>query len=200
MGKNYCLYIHENKTNGKKYIGITNDTSKRWCGKGQNYDRCPRFWAAIQKYGWDGFSHTVVLTGLSLSEANELEIAYIKKYRTCEREFGYNIATGGSNAPTMLGKHHSAETRRKMHDAAVGRVISDSQRERHAKWMSENFCGSRNPMSRAVRCITTGEVFESMRIAAQAKGVLQSKISMCCNGKASHVHGLRWEYADKAVI
>ena len=54
--------------------------------------------------------------------------------------------------------------------------------------------GTRNGKSRAVCCITTGEIFESQRIAAEAKGVLQSKISKCCNGKATHTHGLKWEY------
>ena len=96
----------------------------------------------------------------------------------------------------MLGKHHSEETRQKMRKAAIGRVISDEQKQSHSKWMSENFRGERNPKSRAVRCLNTGEVFESQNIAAKAKGVLQSKIWKCCNGEASHTHGLRWEYAD----
>lgn len=196
MAGRYVLYEHRNKINGKRYIGITNNTTKRWCSNGKRYEKCPHFWAAIQKYGWDNFEHNVLIYDLTLEEASRLEIYYIAKYRTREKAFGYNVMEGGQTPPTMLGKHHSAETRQKMREAALGRTISDEQRQSHSKWMRENFCGSRNPNSTAVRCINTGEIFESQRIAAKAKGVLQSKIWKCCNGEASHTHGLRWEYVD----
>ena len=196
----YVVYVHQNKINGKRYIGITNNISKRWYGKGKKYANCPCFNSAIQKYGWDNFYHVVIVSGLTLEEANVLEQFYIQKYRTCEKDFGYNIQRGGHCVPTMLGKHHSEETRQKMRVSAIGREISDKQRLMHSKWMSENFTGKRNPKSRAVRCLDTGEVFESQNIAAKAKGVLQSKIWKCCNGEASHTHGLRWEYADTAEV
>lgn len=134
---------------------------------------------------------------MSLEEANENERLLIEMFRTRNKRFGYNLAEGGGISRGMLGKHHSMETRRKMREAALGRIISEEQRKAHSKWLSENFVGKRNPKSRAVRCINTGEVFESQRIAAKEKGVLQAKISACCNGKASHTHGLRWEFADE---
>ena len=196
----YVVYVHQNKINGKRYVGITNNTSKRWYGKGKHYDRCPYFYSAIQKYGWDNFTHEVIVRGLTLAEASEMEQYYIAKYKTCDKEYGYNFTRGGQNAPTMLGKHHSEETRQKMRESALGRKISDEQRQKHSIWMSENFVGKRNPKSRAVRCLNTGEVFESQSIAAKAKGVLQSKIWKCCNGEASHTHGLRWEYADTMEV
>lgn len=196
MAGKYVLYEHRNKINGKRYIGITNNITKRWCGKGKHYDGCPYFWAAIQKYGWDNFEHKVLIYDLTREEASGLEKHFIERFKTRDKAFGYNLAEGGTDAPTMLGKHHSKETREKMRSSALGRTISEDQKRSHSKWMSENFVGKRNPKSRAVRCINTGEVFESQNIAARAKGVLQSKIWKCCNGEASHTHGLRWEYAD----
>ena len=196
----YVVYVHQNKTNGKRYIGITNNVSKRWYGKGKKYANCPRFNSAIKKYGWDNFYHVVIVSNLTLEEANVLEQFYIYKYRTCEKDFGYNIQKGGNFVPTMLGKHHSEETRKKISESARGRTISDEQKRAHSKLMKENFCGSRNPKSRAVRCLNTGEVFESQNIAAKEKGVLQSKIWKCCNGEASHTHGLRWEYVDTMEV
>ena len=197
MAGKYILYEHRNKINGKRYIGITNNKTKRWYGKGKHCDGCPYFFAAIQKYGWDNFEHNVLIYDLTREEASRLEKHYIEIFKTCDKAFGYNLAEGGVNAPTMLGKHHSEETRQKMREKALGRTIPDEQRQSHSKWMSENFIGNRNPKSRAVRCINTGEVFETQRMAAQEKGVLQSKISLCCQGKRSHTHGLMWEYADK---
>ena len=200
MAGKYILYEHRNRANGKRYIGITNNKTKRWYGKGKHYDKCPYFWAAIQKYGWDNFEHNVILSGLTREEANGLEKLFIEMFRTREKAFGYNVAEGGGVSLSMLGKHHSKETREKMRNSALGRTISEEQKQSHSKWMSENFVGKRNPKSRAVRCINTGEVFESQNIAAKAKGVLQSKIWKCCNGEASHTHGLRWEYADATEV
>jgi group I intron endonuclease len=200
MAGNYILYEHRNKINGKRYIGITNNKTKRWYGKGKHYDGCPYFWAAIQKYGWDSFEHKVLIYDLTREEASRLEKHYIKMLKTCDKSFGYNLAEGGVNAPTMLGKHHSEETKRKMREAQLGRTISEERKKRQSEAMTGLMVGSRNHKSRAVRCINTGEVFESMRIAAQTKGVLQPKIWKCCNGEASHTHGLRWEYADATEV
>lgn len=200
MAGKYILYEHRNKINGKRYIGITNNKTKRWYGKGKHYAGCPYFYAAIQKYGWDNFEHNILIYDLTREEASRLEKHYIETFKTREKAFGYNLAEGGVNAPTMLGKHHSEETRKRMSEAALGRVISEEQRRKHSKWMSENMVGKRNSKSRAVRCLNTGEVFESQRIAAQTMGVLQPKIWKCFNGEASHTHGLRWEYADTTEV
>lgn len=196
MAGNYILYEHRNKINGKRYIGITNNKTKRWYGKGKHYDGCPYFFAAIQKYGWDSFEHNVLIYDLTREEASRLEKHFIKTLKTCDKAFGYNLAEGGVNAPTMLGKHHSKETKRKMSEAQRGKKQTEEQKRRHSEYMTGLMVGKRNHKSRAVKCINTGEVFESMRIAAQAKGVLQPKIWKCCNGEASHTHGLRWEYAE----
>lgn len=196
MAGNYILYEHRNKINGKRYIGITNNKTKRWYGKGKHYDGCPYFFAAIQKYGWDNFEHNVLIYDLTREEASRLEKHFIKTLKTCDKAFGYNLAEGGVNAPTMLGKHHSKETKRKMSEAQRGKKQTEEQKRRHSEYMTGLIVGKRNHKSRAVKCINTGEVFESMRIAAQAKGVLQPKIWKCCNGEASHTHGLRWEYEE----
>ena len=194
MAGPYVLYEHKNKINGKRYIGVTNNTTKRWYGQGKHYDGCPAFWAALQKYGWDNFSHTVLVRNLSRDEASDLEALYIAKYKTTDKRYGYNIALGGVNAPTMTGKHHSEMTRQKIREGNLGKKHSEEQNRRHSEHMKGLMVGSRNHKSRAVRCINTGEEFESQAIAAKAKGVLQSKIWKCCNGQASHTHGLKWEY------
>lgn len=194
MAGKYVLYEHRNKLNGKRYIGVTNNITKRWCGKGKHYDGCPYFWAAIQKYGWDNFEHKVLIYDLTREEASRLEKHFIERFRTRDKAFGYNLAEGGVDAPTMLGKHHSNETKAKLRKAALGRVISDEQRKKHSEHMKGLMVGSKNWMSKPVRCINTGEVFESQRIAAKAKNISQSKICLCCQGKRSHTHVLMWEY------
>ncbi len=190
----YVVYVHMNKINGKKYVGITNNPARRWSGNGKNYEQCPRFRDAIAKYGWDNFTHEFLEEGLTIDEANQLEREYIAKYKTQDGRYGYNISPGGQYVPSMLGKHHSEETKQKMRLAALGHPVSDEQKQKISEALIGKMRGKRNGKSRPVRCITTGEVFESQGIAAEAKGVPQSKICLCCQGKRAHTHGLKWEY------
>lgn len=69
---------------------------------GWGYKRNKHFFAAIQKYGWDGFYHIKVRTGLSKDEANELERRWIYLFRADNHIYGYNHTKGGEGMD--LGK------------------------------------------------------------------------------------------------
>ena len=94
--KRYMVYCHTNKVNGKKYIGLTSQRllSQRSKG-GKAYKGCRYFWNAIQKYGWDSFSHDVLESGLTRAQAKEREQYYIALYDTQNPDNGYNIDNGG---------------------------------------------------------------------------------------------------------
>ena len=98
MNKNYKIYMHKNKVNGKVYIGQTYTTLQARFGKnGIRYMGCPVFWNAIQKYGWDNFEHIILKDNiLNSEEANELEKYYISLYNSTNSNNGYNIQLGGS--------------------------------------------------------------------------------------------------------
>lgn len=100
--KTYLIYKHTNKINGKCYIGQTcQNPEKRWCKHGSGYKKKQKkFWNAIEKYGWDNFTHDILYTGLTLEEANKLERELIKKYNSIAN--GYNISEGGSNNPRHI--------------------------------------------------------------------------------------------------
>lgn len=102
VGTGYTVYAHTNKTNFKTYFGQTKceDLTKRWAG-GNGYKGCPHFYAAIKKYGWDGFTHEIIQTGLTKEQADEIERENIWFFRTNEPEFGYNIQSGGRSAGGM---------------------------------------------------------------------------------------------------
>ena len=93
---NYCVYMHTNKVNGKKYIGITRQNPKiRWAN-GQGYKTQP-FYRAIEKYGWDSFKHDILYKELDYKSACEYEINLIKKYNTTDSKYGYNVSDGGED-------------------------------------------------------------------------------------------------------
>lgn len=138
MQDNYCVYMHVNKINQKKYIGLTSQApSKRWGknGSGYRYNKQPAFNRAIEKYGWDNFEHIVLFEGLSKEDACEKEIEYIEKYKTQEPEFGYNIQAGGELG--NLGIKFSDEAKKKISDAHKGKKLS----EEHKKKISESCKG-----------------------------------------------------------
>ena len=92
-GNIYCLYRHTSPS-GKAYIGITNDYTRR-CDEHQRADgSSPKFHRAIRKYGWDNFTHEILATGMTESEAGELEVACITKWNTWHG--GYNSHPGGA--------------------------------------------------------------------------------------------------------
>lgn len=136
---NWCVYMHENRVNGKKYIGITSQKpTNRW-RNGAGYDKQPRFFAAIQKYGWDAFRHEILFTGLAIEEAERIEVELIAKYETLDEEKGYNLSPGGvvfiptdetkkKQSEARKGWVPSEDTRRKMSEAKRGKPLSKEHR------------------------------------------------------------------------
>ena len=111
------------KTNGKKYFGITSQKPKDRWDKGKGYKKNQYFWRAINKYGWfDGFDHEIITNCLTEPEASEMEIKLIAQYDTTNPQNGYNINPGGQ------GGKHSEESKKRM-------------RENHA-----DFSGEKHPL------------------------------------------------------
>lgn len=93
----YCVYVHINKVNNKKYVGITmQKPEKRWGKNGYCYRDSPVFYGAIQMYGWNNFEHKILESGLSYSEAELKERMYINQFDSTSRDCGYNILAGGN--------------------------------------------------------------------------------------------------------
>lgn len=97
--KNYSVYIHTNKTNGKKYVGQSSNVIERWRCGGKNYFNSVKFFNAIKKYGWDNFTHEVLYDNLDKETANKIERELIKKYDSINS--GYNIQEGGAISLTQ---------------------------------------------------------------------------------------------------
>lgn len=93
--KKYYVYKHTTP-NEKVYIGITcKNPSYRWNG-GNGY-KGQAFYNAILKYGWLNIRHEILFDNLTKEEAEQKEIELIAEYRSNDRQYGYNISSGGEN-------------------------------------------------------------------------------------------------------
>lgn len=103
--QNYFVYMHINKINGKKYIGITCQKPEyRWGKKGNKYKNNIHFYAAIQKYGWDNFEHIIYQSRLTKGQACGLEQQLILLFETNNPDKGYNFSGGGESGGYIDGR------------------------------------------------------------------------------------------------
>jgi group I intron endonuclease len=108
------VYLIENNTNGKKYVGITTRGAsfrfKTHCKSAENGSTF-RIHAAIRKYGPDNFTVTVLEHAEKRSELYSLERKWISHYDSMNYSLGYNMTSGGDGA---AGRDVSEESRMKM--------------------------------------------------------------------------------------
>lgn len=90
------LYMITNNINNKKYIGITNNPSKRWANHKCGNSPTMAIAQAIKKYGKENFTFEILKSNIPIDEIDKYEQIYIKKYHTHVSENrGYNISHGG---------------------------------------------------------------------------------------------------------
>ena len=125
---NYKIYAHINKMNGKVYIGQTcmKNPNYRW-RSGKGYSETSHFGKAIKKYGWDNFEHIIIFDHLSLEIANIIEEELIKKFKTQDPLFGYNVMFGGNN------KKHTDKTKEKLRKISTGKKYTTERKEKMSK-------------------------------------------------------------------
>ena len=169
--KCYKIYVHINKTNGKKYIGQTKQSLDQRFRCGEGYKKSPKFYGAIKKYGWDGFEHILLFDGLTLKEANKKEEELIKKYDTTNDSNGYNIACGGDN-------HAQNE------EAIYKMKLAKNKNKDNYDFYKEVFQYDKDG------CFIAK--FESLREAERETGISRRNISACCKGTAKSAGGFLW--------
>lgn len=180
--KSFIVYKHQNLINNKVYIGITSkkNPETRWRNNGQGYKKQPLFYNAIQKYGWENFSHEIVSSGLTEMEAKKLEEKLIHEYNSTNKENGYNILDSsinqfvsiqerngmfniGNNHP-LYGKHRTPEEKEKISKNHAN--VSGKNNPMYGKYGSDNpnFGRRNNP-----------ETLKKMSISAKARWARQKQ-------------------------
>lgn len=193
----------------------------RW-QSGHGYKGNSYFTRAINKYGWENFSHEILFDNLTEEEAKQKEISLIAKHKSNQREYGFNISSGGeSKAGTTISERQKEIIRA----ANIGKIVSEETREKlrkaskrtwanpsHAEHMREINLGENNPQfgkkrtdeekimrgaKGVIQISIDGEVvaeFISLHEASEKTGVYRDGISKCCRGLLKQSGGFHWRY------
>jgi group I intron endonuclease len=170
---------------------------------------------AIKKYGWENIEHKILFEGLPEDDACAIEIATIKQYKSDNKNFGYNIESGGQCSQLSqetkdklrqahLGKKATEDTRRKQHNARMQFLKNNPE---YYGVLNENMQNAidkaaelkRKPVVQYDLDGNVLAVWKSTREAERALGVQHSHIAKCCNKvpKYNTAGGYRWEYAPE---
>lgn len=211
---NYTVYIHRNLINNKVYIGLTRcSTSRRW-KNGEGYKKQPHFYSAIKKYGWDNFEHLIIQEYLTREEASKMQQKLILKYDALNPDKGYNKREGGIENYQLTEEQRKARgwakglhftEQHKMHigQSLKGRQFSQESRLKmsEAKKKVHQYEGKNNPKATKVQCVETGQIFDTIKEAAQWCGLSNySSISKVCRGKQKTAGKYHWIYYNKEEL
>lgn len=229
MDNNYTLYMHKNKENGKVYIGITcRNPEERWAN-GNGYYRNNHFYNSIKKYGWDNFEHIIIASGLTQEKAEQMEIEYIAKYDSTNRNKGYNISLGGNSVgrfsnetkekirQSHLGMKHKPETITKLKLVKQGKnnpMYGKKLSKEHVELLRSLNIGRKKSEYEILRIkeAKSFRVFQysldgkflnsyySTREAERITGVQHDSISSCCNLKHPSSGGYIWKYEKDGFV
>ena len=201
------IYTFKNKVNDKVYVGQTCRTFKERMGEHLRHKNTT-LGKALAKYGIDNFEYKIIDEAETIEELNEKEIFWIEKLNSIT-PYGYNLCKGGNNTlgynhkeeskekmrlskkgtfkgedNPFFGKKHTHETRQKMRDAWT------EERKEQLRLSAE----TRKYRTVKVRNVDTGEVFDSVKKAAEKYSLKDTHISRVCKGKRKTTGGFKWEY------
>lgn len=184
------MYLVTNKVNGNKYVGITTRINimrrmtEHFC-HAQNDTNNGRFYRAIRKYGRENFSVDVIAYFFDVEDAKKAEIQYI-----AENKPEYNSTGGGDGrlngsmsdeAKAKLKAIHTGNKYRlgKSHTGEVKAKLSELGNQNIDIFKKYQHLGPQSIQKR-VRCIETGQEWESIKEASAKTGIARSSIAELC--------------------
>lgn len=204
--RTYSIYRHTSPS-GKVYIGQTcSKVWVRWLHNGNGYKNQSYFWRAIQKYGWNNFTHEVLLEGISKKEADYAEKYLIKWYKT--HKMSYNCTDGGEGVRGIIPWNKGKKTG--IIPWNKGLPMSDEIKEKVSKSKKGHKYGPQSVLhslhkaeARKVPIIQVDinnpciwKKWKSAKDAQDALGFNRKNIGRSITNVGIHAYGYFWFYLD----
>jgi group I intron endonuclease len=202
------IYKITNRTNNKIYIGQTVRGLEERINEHLRH-RTTYFDKMFKKSNVKDFIIEIIDSANSIEELNKKEIYWINKHNSLYPN-GYNMCRGGENT---TGYKHKEESKKKMsiskskmylgaNNPFFNKTHSKEQKEkwsRDRKGMAHLTEEQRNKLkethvTKKVKNIDTGEIFVSIKDAANQYNLKATHISRVCKGKRKTTGGFRWSY------
>ena len=221
------IYCIENLITHKKYIGQSVNIKDRWrrhiSELNNNYHHNDYLQKSWNKYGEDNFEF-YVLEYCSKEDLNKKEDYYINKYNTMDRDYGYNLKSGGQdhNYQTEEIKHKISESNKKTYlnsnlkeirsiDALnqwanpkiKAKITGENNgmygkhhTEEAKKKMSEKKKGRLSPKRdlTPVLCVELNKKYDCAAIASRELGIQSGCILLVCRGERKTAGGYHWKF------
>lgn len=188
------VYKTTNLKNGKFYIGQDTKNNPEYLGSGKLIQK------AIQKYGKENFIKEILVEVSTQKELNEMEIYWIDKLNSTDKNIGYNIMPGGEGISKGMklpiewienirrghtGMKYSEEHKKKISEGQKGRIQTAETRDKISKSHSNKKLSEEHKKRIREGCkgINKGkkhteESIEKMRAAKKGKAPWNKGLSM----------------------
>lgn len=205
------IYLVTNLVNSKKYIGQDSKDDPRYLGSGYLLAK------ALKKYGEANFKKDILDRCKTKEELNNLEKYWISHYNAVADPMFYNLANGGQGgfvsvasnekrSASLIGHVHSAETKEKIRNKAIGRkpsaetkvAMSTTHKSQEKPWLNRFRVGGHgNPRAYDVYQYSMAMVlikkWTCQKVASQELSINKSCINACIKGRQKSAGGYIWK-------
>ena len=184
--------------NGKVYIGCTSQRLKTRFRRGRGYPIGSVVRNAIDEFGWDNVVANTVETIIGKTNSKKAEIENIKKYRSTEAIFGYNVSPGGGiqlSSKIKVDNYHNVNIGHcyeQYHPS--GKDHYNYGKKRSEEVMRHVEDGRRRIVQLDANTREWIKVFPNVRQARIELCITTKSINDCCLGKREIAGEWKWIY------
>ena len=185
---NYIVYKHT-FPNGKVYIGITSNSTRRRWREGHGYKSQKHLYNAILKYGWDNIKHEILYSNITKEEACTKEKDLIKYYKSLN--ISYNNSNGGETNEGYIGTELQREHARniwkgkklpkevveKIKSALSSRVCKNSTKLKRSLALQAYYARKVYKLNKLGKVLA---VYNNLQDASQDNNAKRRQIAQCC--------------------